>query len=152
MKKKVIGMAMLTGVVALSGCVKERYKYLSTNTISILFTNAPATSGSGSLNNVHYSWDATSKILTLNCLSGYGYVIGTVNKAFNDRNEDLVAINTNGNDFDATDINLYPGNAAPVVTTDPIKNAYFIDEEDSVDAGVDLTCVPLSTDDQWAGN
>lgn len=49
-------------------------------------------------------------------------------------------------------LHLYPGNAAPAVTTDPIKNAYFIDVEDYVDAGVDLTCVPLSTDDQWAGN
>ena len=44
----------LMGVAVLSSCVKERYEYLSTNTRTMLFTNATASSGSGALHNVQY--------------------------------------------------------------------------------------------------
>ncbi len=143
---------MLTGVVALSSYVKERYKYLSTNTVSILFSDAPASSGSGTLHNVQYSWDDGTNILTLKCLAGYGYVTSTFNRAYNNRNTNLEAVNLNGNGFDTLDINLYPAGAPPVVTKDPAQNGYFVDLESDPEPGVDFTCVPLSTDAQWAGN
>ena len=84
-------------------------------------------------------------------MSGYGYVTNIFNNAFNNRNTDLVAINTDGNEFDAVDINLYPDEGAPpIVTTDTVPNAYFVDSETDSKPGVDITCVPVSTDEQWA--
>ena len=49
-------------------------------------------------------------------------------------------------------INLYPGGDSPIVTLDGVKNGYFVDLESDTEPGVDFTCVPLSTDAQWAGN
>ena len=152
MKKKIIGLVLLTGVVAISSCVKEQYRYLSTKPIAISFPTAPPDSGSGSLYNVQYSWDATSKVLTLKCLAGYGYVTGTVNTALNNRNVNLVAVNSDGNGFDTLDINLYPAGGPPVVSLDVVKNGYFVDIASDAEPGIDFTCVPLSTDAQWANN
>ena len=72
--------------------------------------------------------------------------------AYNNRNTNLVATNTNGDQFDAVDIDLYPAGDPPVVTTDGTPNGYFVDLESDAEPGIDFTCVPLSTDAQWAGN
>ena len=152
MKNKLIGLALLVGVVAISSCVTKKYKYLSTDNIATSFPNALANSGSGVLYNVQYQWDATSHILTINCSSGYGYVTRTYNDANDSRDTNLVAINSNGDVYDTLDINLYPSGGPPVATLDSAKNGYFVDLESDTEAGFDFTCVPLSTDSQWAGN
>ena len=149
MKNKVMGLSLLIGSMVLLGCGKK-YTYLSTNSIVISFPNGLSQTGSGSLNNLQYSWDADSKVLRLQCLSGYGYVTSTFTSAHNNRNTDLVAVNSDGNDFDGVDINLYPAGAPPIVTTDTVPNKYFVDSETDPGPGVDITCVPLSTDLQWA--
>ncbi len=149
MKNKVIGLSILIGGMVLFGCA-TKYTYLSTNNIIISLPNGKSLTGAGSLNNLQYSWDADSKTLSLQCLSGYGYVTSAFNNAFNNRNTDLTAINSDGNEFDGVDINLYPDTSVPEVTTDTVKNKYFVDSETDPDPSVDITCVPLSTDLQWA--
>jgi hypothetical protein len=150
MKNKAIALSILVGSIVLFGCTADKYTYLSTDRVVISLPNGLSDSGTGILNDLQYSWNADSKKLSLQCLSDYGYVTSTFNNAFNNRNTDLVAINSDGNEYDAVDINLYPAGTPPVATTDVIPNAYFVDPEEDRATGVDITCVPLSTDSQWA--
>ena len=149
--KKISCLAIFTVVMVLSGCVKEKradYNYLSLGTVTVSYPNTTTLSGSGTLNNVIYSWDETTKVLTLSCVNGYGYISNSWAEAKANIATEVVPVNSLGDSYDALVVDLSSG-VQP--TTRTLSQRCYVDNEDS-QPNVAFTCVPLSTDAQWAGN
>ncbi|MGQ4006119.1 hypothetical protein QIW49_06490 [Francisellaceae bacterium CB300] len=152
MKNKIISLGMLVGSVVLVDCIKEKgdkYKYLSTAPVSYMVTSgASAPSGIASKNNARFDWDAFSNTITIRCDSGYGYVENSWNLASSSPDTTITATNSNGGLYTSSNFNVL--NAGGIFLVDGGSNEYR--RTSTFSGSDDFTCVPLSTDAQWAGN
>lgn len=152
MKNVLFGGALM-GSVILAGCVKEqggRYENLSTRAVVYSVPNGPAgETGSASLNNATFIWNAASRVMTIQCDAGYGYVKSAWDMANNSPNTDISATNLQGDQYTST--YWYLEGVGILTLSDDESNKYprptATDGQNRKDF---FTCVPLSTDGQWA--
>ena len=153
MKKKIISLGMLVGAVALSSCIKEqgdKYKYLSTAPVSYSVPSGTVgASSSASLNEATFTWDASARTMTIQCASGYGYVKSSWQAAVASLDTNVISINSEGGTYTSTFWTLTgPGNTLRLASSG--SNNYR--QPSSTQIIDSFTCVPLNTDNQWAGN